>query len=130
MATILDITQTQYPREYNGNAILPPEGRSLLPVFSIDRAEQRPLFWEHEGNAAVRFDKWKLVKEYPGAWELYDMEQDRTETHDIADQHPDLVKELSAQYEVWAQRCGVIPRDKILEMLKQRSLKEFWEKDE
>ena len=130
MATILDITQVNYPQEHNGNAILPPEGRSLLPVFSLDKAELRPLFWEHEGNAAVRFGKWKLVKEYPGDWELYDMEQDRTETHDIATQHPDLVKDLSAQYDAWAQRCGVIPRDKVLEMLRQRSVKEFWEKDE
>lgn len=130
MATILDITRTQYPKQYQGNAILPPEGRSLLPVFSLDQAEQRPLFWEHEGNAAVRYGKWKLVKEYPGSWELYDMEQDRTETHDIAARHPELVKDLSTQYDVWAERCGVIPREKILEMLKQRSVKEFWEKEE
>ena len=130
MATILDITQTEYPQEYDGNAIFPLEGRSLSPVFSTDHLDERPLFWEHEGNAAVRLGKWKLVKEYPGPWELYDMEQDRTETHNIADQHPDMVKDLSAQYDVWAERCGVISRDKILEMINQRSIKEFWEKEE
>ena len=82
MATILDITQTEYPTEYQGNPILPLEGRSLLPVFAADNSDQRPLFWEHEGNAAVRCGKWKLVKEYPGSWELYDMEQDRHRSRD------------------------------------------------
>ena len=130
MATILQITQTAYPKEYQGNAILPLEGRSLLSIFSADSTADRPLFWEHEGNAAVRFGKWKLVKEYPGDWELYDMEADRTETHDIADQHPALVKELSAQYEAWAARCSVIPREKILEMMKQLPGKAFWEDEE
>jgi arylsulfatase len=133
MATILDITGAHYPREYDGHTILPPEGRSLLPFFAgdpSDQGEPRPLFWEHEGNAAVRYGKWKLVKEYPGDWELYDMEQDRTETNDIAARHLDLVKDLSARYDAWAERCGVIPRDKILRMLKQRAIKEFWEKDE
>ena len=127
MATIIDITQAEYPKEYQGNAILPLEGRSLMPLFTADNLEPRPLFWEHEGNAAVRFGKWKLVREYPGPWELYDMEQDRTETHNIAAEHPDLVNELSAQYDGWAQRCGVIPREKILAMMKQLPGKAFWE---
>ena len=130
MATILDISRTEYPAEYQGHTILPLEGRSLLSVFANDTAEYRALFWEHEGNAAVRFGKWKLVKEYPGDWELYDMEADRTETHDIAAQHPELVKDLSAQYEAWAVRCGVIPREKILEMMKQLPGKAFWEEEE
>lgn len=127
MATIIDITQAEYPKEYQGNAILPLEGRSLMPLFTADNLEPRPLFWEHEGNAAVRFGKWKLVREYPGPWELYDMEQDRTETHNIAAEHPDLVNQLSAQYDGWAQRCGVIPREKILAMMKQLPGKAFWE---
>ena len=42
------------------------------------------MFWEHEGNAAVRIGKWKLVKRYPRAWELYDMDADRTELNDLA----------------------------------------------
>ena len=54
-------------------------------------AAAAPLFWEHEGNAAVRIGKWKLVRKYPDAWELYDMEADRTEMHDLAAQHPERV---------------------------------------
>lgn len=127
MATILDVSDAEYPQKHDGNTILPLEGRSLAPYFADEPLEDRPLFWEHEGNAAVRLAKWKLVKEYPGPWELYDMEADRTEMHDVADQHPETVSELSTRYDRWAARCGVIAREKILEMLKEQSGKAFWE---
>lgn len=127
MATILDITGSAYPKEFSGHRIPPAEGHSLAPVFAHDHLSQRPLFWEHEGNAAVRVGKWKLVREYPGSWELYDMEVDRTEMTNVADRYPEIVEEFSRQYEVWAERCGVIPREKILEMMKQLPGKAFWE---
>jgi len=127
MATILEIARAEYPEEYEGNTIAPLEGRSLAPMFSGNELPHAPLFWEHEGNAAVRFGNWKLVREYPGPWELYDMEADRTETHNIAERHPDRVADLSARYDAWAQRCGVIPREKILEMMKLQPGKAFWE---
>jgi arylsulfatase A-like enzyme len=127
MATILEVTGAEYPPEYDGNAILPCEGESLVPSFTSDDAERGPLFWEHEGNAAVRIGKWKLVRNYPGPWELYDMEADRTEMHDLATRHPERVREMSEQYAAWAERCGVIPREKILELMKAQAGKAFWE---
>ena len=87
------------------------EGESLLPIF-LGRAVQRkkPLFWEHEGNWAVRDGKWKLVCDCPeGPWELYDLERDRTELDNLAQKHPDKVMELAAQWHTWAQRVGVLP---------------------
>ncbi len=127
MATILDVTGAPYPREYDGHPIPPCEGESLVPSFAGDGNERGPLFWEHEGNAAVRVGKWKLVRNYPGPWELYDLDEDRTEMHDLAAQHPDRVREMSAQYAAWAERCGVIPREKILELMKAQAGKAFWE---
>ncbi len=127
MATILDVAATDYPSEHAGNRILPLEGKSLVPFFDGKSEHERPLFWEHEGNAAVRLGKWKLVREYPGPWELYDMQADRTETQDVAASYPDVVRDLGARYDVWAERCGVIPREKILEMLAQQEGKAFWE---
>jgi arylsulfatase A-like enzyme len=127
MATVLDVAATPYPREYGGHEILPLEGESLVPSFAQDDRERGPLFWEHEGNAAVRVGKWKLVRNYPAPWELYDIEADRTEMNDLAAQHPDRVREMSAEYDAWAQRCGVIPREKILEMMKAQGGKAFWE---
>lgn len=131
MATILDVTGTPYPQEWNGNRIEPLEGSTLAPVFQADAGNRPPMFWEHEGNAAVRIGKWKLVKKFPEPWELYDMEQDRTEMHDLASQHPAMVKDMIAQYDAWAKRCGVIPREKILELMHQQGTPPaFWEDEE
>lgn len=132
MATILDLTGTPYPTHFDGRPIAPLEGRSLLPVFGGgDAVERGPMFWEHEGNAAVRIGRWKLVKRYPQPWELYDMETDRTELHDLAAQHPERVADMAAQYQAWAARCGVIPREKIVALMNSQGVtRAFWEKDE
>ncbi|MGY4691417.1 arylsulfatase [Salibacterium sp. K-3] len=130
MATIVDITGADYPQTRKGRSILPLEGQSMMPIFLQDRWDVKPLCWEHEGNAAVRIGKWKLVRDYPGDWELYNMEQDRTELHDLADQYPDKVKEMSAEYEKWAERCRVVPREKILDLMRENGAAAFWEKED
>lgn len=127
MATILDVTGASYPNEHKGEAIPPPEGCSLKPVFDGEQLDDRPIFWEHEGNAAMRCGKWKMVREYPADWELYDMENDRTEIYDLADQYPSLIEDFSNQYQAWAERCGVIDRSKILQMMREQPVKAFWE---
>jgi arylsulfatase len=127
MATVLDVSGAVYPDMHQGHAVPPCEGESLVRSFASDDRERGPLFWEHEGNAAVRVGKWKLVRKYPGPWELYDTEADRTEMHDIAERHPQRVAEMSALYAAWAERCGVIPREKILELMKAQPGAAFWE---
>ena len=131
MATVLDITGTRYPAQFDGRDIEPLEGHTLRGSFAGDSAERPPMFWEHEGNAAVRIGRWKLVKRFPRAWELYDMELDRTELNDLAAVQPQRVAEMAAQYEAWAQRCGVIPREEILELMQGQGVTTaFWEKEE
>ncbi|HMH97024.1 MAG TPA: hypothetical protein VK577_10665 [Bradyrhizobium sp.] len=57
MATIVDVTGATYPKEYNGNTILPCEGESPVPSFASAYGRRAPLFWEHEGGAqGVRKD--------------------------------------------------------------------------
>lgn len=130
MATILDITQTPYPEHYAGRQITALEGHSLKSALKGDTTERPPMFWEHEGNAAIRVGKWKLVKRYPCDWELYDMEADRTELNDLSATHPERVTEMALQYEAWAKRCGVLPRDKIVELMSSQGVtRAFWEKD-
>jgi len=110
MATCLDVAGAEYPREVNGKEITPPEGKSLLPIFEgRDRRGHDALFWEHEGNRALRQGKWKLVAASGKPWELYDLEADRTERNNLAAKHPERVDELKALYEAWATRCGVQP---------------------
>ena len=129
MATILDISGTDYPTIWEGKPIETLEGASLAPAFDGDEIERPPMFWEHEGNAAVRVGKWKLVRNYPAAWELYDMDVDRTELHNLADVYLERVDDMARQYDAWAARCGVIPRDRILALMKRQGVtRAFWEK--
>jgi len=110
MATALDVAGASYPTTYSGQEITPFEGKSLVPLFRGEHLDRStPIFWEHEGNRAVREGKWKLVSAFPGPWELYDLEADRTETHDLADQMPDRVRDLAVKYDQWAERCSVRP---------------------
>jgi arylsulfatase A-like enzyme len=110
MPTCLELAGVPYPGISKAGTAPPPlEGKSLVPVLEGRQLEERSLFWEHEGNSAMRKGKWKLVSRFPDAWELYDMEQDRTEMHDLADQHPDRVKKMAGDYSAWATRVGVQP---------------------
>lgn len=119
MPTILEAAGVSYPSQYGGKAILPCEGRSLLPALRGKSSPDGALYWEHTGNAAIRRGPWKLLREYPQRWELYDMTQDRSELHNLADTHADIVKDLAAQWEAWANRIGVIPWETTLEIYRQ-----------
>ena len=110
MATCVAVSGAQYPSEFNGNAILPMEGQSLLPAFANKPIERDALYWEHEGNAAIRVGDWKLVRfRSNGAWELYDLKTDRTELNDLSAKNPEKAKELAAKWDAWAVRANVVP---------------------
>ena len=116
-ATLDDIAGVKHPATYHGKTILPLEGESLLPIFEqtnrSDRLNRSAVFWEHEGNRAVRWGQWKLVALQGHPWELYNMTSDRTELTNLAAIYPDKVAELSAQYDAWAKRCNVVPFSKL-----------------
>jgi arylsulfatase len=110
MATCVEVGGASYPKERNAIPIPPMEGRSLVPVFANKPIEREALYWEHEGNAAVRVGDTKLVRmSRKGAWELYDLKADRTEQHDLAAAEPEKVKELAQKWEAWAARAQVLP---------------------
>ena len=110
MATCVDAAGAAYPQEYHGQKIKPMEGTSLRPAFGGGGlARTKPLVWEHEGNRAIRDGRWKLVAKENQAWELYDMEIDRSELHDLARTQPERVASLSGAWDAWAKRADVLP---------------------
>jgi arylsulfatase len=105
MATCLDVSGATYPAGKT-----PPEGKSLVPAFAGKPLERDLLAWEHEGNRAIRVGKWKLVARHDAPWELYDIDADRAELHDLASANPERVKELAAKWDEWAKRTHVLPK--------------------
>ncbi len=109
LPTCAELAGATYPVEYNGEAILPVEGLSLLPVFEAKTREpHKTLYWEWGGNRAIRERQWKLVWDKGvKKWELYNVETDRTETNDLAEHNPHRVKAMSESWQAWAEKTGV-----------------------
>ena len=101
---MLDVAQAPYP----GDAT-PLEGRSLIPAFNDSPIEREGLYWEHEGNRAVRVGDWKLVAKHAKPWELYDLSVDRIEANNLAEKYPERVEQLRKQYRAYADRSNVFP---------------------
>jgi len=104
MATCVELADTQYPDDAPSC-----EGVSMLSLLkgSRDAIHVDPIYWEHEGNAAVRWGKWKLVREYKKPWELYDVDVDRAEMHDLASSHPNKRDEMVQLWTEWASANDV-----------------------
>lgn len=85
-------------------------GKSLMPIL---RGEQRKghdwIYQRYAGNRALRQGEWKIAASRSGAWELYNMAQDRTELNDLAAEHPDRVKAMA---EIWPQATVKLGRSK------------------
>jgi arylsulfatase len=112
MATCADIARAKYPRKHKGKKIVPLEGKSLVPAFDNRPIEREAIYWEHEGNRAIRVGKWKLVaKGKKGAWELYDLEDDRTELNNLARRYSERAKKMAGMWQKWAERSNVLPLD-------------------
>ena len=114
---IVDLTGLDNPGILKERDIVPMEGISLVPVLKGKNLKRKtPLFWEHEGNRAVRAGDWKLVSAYDNGkkrfleWELYNLKEDRSELNDLSEKYPGKKAEMIQAYEKWAERVGVIPR--------------------
>lgn len=126
LPTILEATGAEYPSELGGHEIQPLDGESFLSLLQgRPWAREQPVFWEHEGNGAVRLGNFKLVRRFGGPWELYDMEQDRTELNNLMDKNEPLTRQLVREYEAWAESAGVVDWSILLPRLQA-----IWQMDD
>lgn len=111
MATAVELSGAQFPDAVAGEKTTPLQGVSLIPLLTGGSLQRpSPIFFEHEGNRAVRDGQWKIVaRGENGRWELYDIDTDRSELNDLATQHPDRVKSMSDAWQKWAAASQVFP---------------------
>ncbi len=118
MPTIIEAACAAYPTEIGGHAIQPTDGESFMPLLEgKEWSREQPIFWEHEGNCAVRVGDFKLVRECGKDWELYDMVEDRTELNNLSGRNGPLEERLKREYESWADAAGVEDWDVVLPKL-------------
>ncbi len=91
------------------------DGVSIVNLFKKDRMTDRPLFWHYphysnqgvEPGSAVRLGKYKLIDNFEkGRQELYDLENDLSETKDISSEHPEKTKELFKLLNDWRKETN------------------------
>lgn len=110
MPTCLDLAGAKYPQKYNRNIIFPVDGESFWPLVPGEKQKmERRMFFQHEGNSAVRQDNWKLVKRYEKDWELYEIQKDPTELNDLSQKDIFKMKMLEDEYRKWEKEYGVLP---------------------
>lgn len=114
MATCLELSGSKYPSKYNGYDIQPYMGLSMKSIFDTGKlTTKRDLYFEHfNEKALIDSEGWKIVQpaKNNGDWELYNLNSDRSEMHNLADKYPDRVKEMLSRYDKWEKQCKVVPR--------------------
>ena len=108
MPTCVEVSGAKYPSEYNDQPIQPMEGESLVTVMTNPAwRRKQPIWFEHEGNRALRDGAWKLVKRHPQRWELYHIDEDRTELNDLAASDGPRLATMVDHWNNEAARVGV-----------------------
>lgn len=98
--TIIEIAGLEQTASSADETIPVPPGRSLVDSFSKDVSElHESLWWLHEGNLAIRVGRWKAVAAKDQPWELYDLEQDRSEQSNMAESQPEILARLIGQWD-------------------------------
>ncbi len=109
LPTCIELAKIKYPQTFNGIRLKQLEGKSMINIFKGATSGNDTLYWEHEGNKAIRVDNWKLVYELEqNEWELYDLQTDRSETSNLSNKYSDKVKQLKATHDEWCSKVGVV----------------------
>ncbi len=99
MATFIDLAGAKYPKKIGDRLIDPLQGRSLVPIFEGGtRSPHETLYFHFGTDRALRQGPWKLVSAKLGRWELYNMDEDRTELNDLSSEMKDRLETMSKEW--------------------------------
>ncbi|MFT8180947.1 arylsulfatase, partial [Mycobacteroides chelonae] len=121
--TILDVTGLQMPETYRGVKQYPVNGVSMR--YSFEKADapttKKRQYYAMLGTRGIWEDGWKAAALHApisgkghfdqDKWELYHVDEDRSESTNLADQHPDKLKGLIAAWFDEADKNFVLPLD-------------------
>ncbi|GAB6184639.1 arylsulfatase [Thermopirellula anaerolimosa] len=111
--TVLELAGIEPPKEWGGMLRPALPGKSMVPLFAQDGTVGHDyLWWLHEGNRAIRVGDWKLVAARDEPWELYNLQEDRGESHNLVGEFPDRATRLQTLWEeAWEQFQADAKRD-------------------
>ena len=118
--TILDALGIAAPVNVGGVPQTPMHGTSFAPTFqSADvKLARGAQYFEMGGHRGLYLDGWKAVTRHTSGvpydddkWELYNLDEDFSETNDLADKEPERLKALVARWWSEAEEHGVLPLD-------------------
>jgi len=99
LPTLADVTSSKIPATFAGRDLRPVSGQSLRPVFAGERLSRtQPIHLLFGNDRGLRDGDWKAVSFRGEAWELYDLATDRSETVNLADQHPERLQKMIRQW--------------------------------
>ena len=103
LPTILEFAGGTQPAIWKDQPVPPAPGQTIVPLLAKDGSLTRDwLWWQHEGNRALRAGDWKIVAAGTSSpWELYDLSHDRAESRNLAADNPEKVRELA---EIWVRQ--------------------------
>ena len=115
LPTLAECAGAKVPDTYPDRKPTPLAGISLAPILAGKEASPRPpihlLFSTDRG---LRDGDWKLVSFQRQPWELYNIKEDRTELHDLAAKHPDILTRMVKQWhEMTADVLKAIPSERV-----------------